>query len=100
MRVQAEVSLYPLRTAALTDSIDSFVGHLRRRGLSVEVGPMSSRVGGECSDMFRALGEAFEAAGQQCDVVVSVKVTNACPRTDATAAEARRPHPGAPAGET
>jgi len=33
---------------------------------------------GECKDMFRAMGETFEAAGQACDIVVTVKVTNAC----------------------
>ena len=79
MRVQAEVSLYPLRTATLMDAIDSFVGHLCRCGLEVEVGPMSSGLRGECKDLFRALGEAFEAAAHQGDVVVTVKITNACP---------------------
>jgi len=79
VKVQAEVSLYPLRTAELTDVIGHFVGRLHRGGLGVEVGPMSSRVSGECKDMFRALGEAFEAAAQACDVVVTVKATNACP---------------------
>ena len=79
MNVQAEVSLYPLRTVTLTASIDCFLEHLRRSGLRVETGPMSSRLAGECGDMFRALGEAFEPAAWQSDVVVMAKVTNACP---------------------
>jgi uncharacterized protein YqgV (UPF0045/DUF77 family) len=100
MRVQGEVSLYPLRTATLMDFIHPFVGHLRRRGLSVEVGPMSSCVRGECRDLFHALGEAFQAAARQCDVVVTVKVSNACPETDAPMPEEREAHSGAPSGGT
>jgi len=79
MKVQAEASLYPLRTATLTEHIDSFVEHLRRVGLNVETGPMSSRINGECGDVFRALGEAFENVARGGDAVLTVKVSNACP---------------------
>ena len=79
MKVQAEVSLYPLRTATLMESIDGFVGHLRRAGLNVEIGPMSSRISGQCRDMFRALAQAFEDAAHGGDTVLTVKVSNACP---------------------
>ena len=44
MNVQAEVSLYPLRTVTLMESIDRFLEHLRHSGLRVEIGPMSSRL--------------------------------------------------------
>jgi uncharacterized protein YqgV (UPF0045/DUF77 family) len=79
MKVQAEVSLYPLRIAALMEPIDSFVEHLRRAGLNVEIGPMSSRINGESKDLFRALGEAFEDTAHSGDAVLTVKVSNACP---------------------
>jgi len=79
MKVQAEASLYALRTATLTESIDDFVEHLRRAGLNVEIGPMSSRIGGEYKVLFRALGEAFEGAARRGDAVLTVKVSNACP---------------------
>ena len=79
MKVQAEASLYPLRTASLTEPVDSFVEHLRRAGLNVETGPMSSRISGECKDLFCALGEAFEDAAGGSDAVLAVKVSNACP---------------------
>ncbi len=100
MRVQAEVSLYALRTATLMGSIDSFVARLRRGGLNVAVGPMSSRVSGECKDMFRVLGEAFEAAARQSDVVATVKVTNACPETDGMMPDAREARPTSSSGST
>ena len=79
MKVQAEVSLYPLRIEALTEPIDSFVKHLRRPGLNVEIGPMSSRINGECKNVFRPLGEAFEDTAHGGDAVLTVKVSNACP---------------------
>jgi hypothetical protein len=41
---------------------------------------MSSRATGECGEPFHALGEAFEAAGREAQVVLAVKVSNACGR--------------------
>ena len=79
MRVQAEFSLYPLRTPRLADSIDSFVDHLQRSGLAVEVGAMSSRVEGDSDHVMRALGDAFRAAAGRGDIVLTVKLSNACP---------------------
>ncbi|MDY7010128.1 MAG: YkoF family thiamine/hydroxymethylpyrimidine-binding protein [Planctomycetota bacterium] len=79
MKVQVEVSLYPLRTATLTGPIDDFVEHLRRAGFEVEIGPMGSRINGECKDIFGALGEAFEDAAGGSDAVLTVKASNACP---------------------
>ena len=79
MKVQMEISLYPLRMTSLTEPIDRFTERLRRSGFSVEIGPMSSRVSGECADIFCVLGEAFEAAARDGDVVLTVKASNACP---------------------
>jgi len=78
MNVQAEVSLYPLR-ATLTEPIESFLRRVREHGLEVTTGTMSSRVAGECKHLFAALGEAFEDAAGGGDVVLVVKVSNACP---------------------
>ena len=79
MNVQAEVSLYPLRTATLTEPIDRFARRLKEGGLEVGAGTMSSHVVGECKDLFGVLGEAFEDAARGGDVVLVVKVSNACP---------------------
>ncbi|HUU26280.1 MAG TPA: YkoF family thiamine/hydroxymethylpyrimidine-binding protein [archaeon] len=78
MKIQAEVSLYPLRKPTLTEWIHPFVEHLRQNDLEVETGAMSSTVSGECEDLFRALGEAYEKAAQGGDMVLTVKITNAC----------------------
>ena len=79
MKVQAEVSLYPLRTASLSEAIDRFLDRLRRRGLAVEVTPMSTRLEGESGEIFQALREAFEAVAAGGSVVLTVKISNACP---------------------
>jgi len=79
MNVQAEVSLCPLRTAALGQGVESFVACLRRYGLDVEVGPMSTRVAGECMQLYAALGESFAAAAGDHQVVLIAKISNACP---------------------
>ena len=100
MNVQAEVSLYPLRTATLMESIDCFLGHLRHSGLRVEIGPMSSHLVGECGDMFRALGEAFEAAARESDVVVTIKISNACPETDPMTRDAQEARSNLPSEGT
>lgn len=87
MIVQAEISLYPLKRAGLARPIAEFVGHLRRRALEVETGPMSSIVTGESQTVFTALREAFDAAARQGPVVLCIKVSNACPRDTQEAAQ-------------
>ena len=78
MKIDAEVSLYPLRNADLSKPIGRFLGQLQETGLEVEPGPMSSHIAGECSDLFRALGDAFEKSAEEGDVMLVVKVSNAC----------------------
>ena len=79
MNVQAEVSLYPLRTDRLGDAIDAFAGELRRTGLTVRTGSMSSALAGDAEEVFAALGRAFQHAAEAHEVVLVVKVSNACP---------------------
>ena len=82
MKIQAEMSLYPLRTLTLAEPIERFVRHLRQSNLEVEMGTMSSRISGECKDLFHALGSAFEDAAHEGEMVLTVKVSNACPLSE------------------
>jgi len=67
------------------ESIDQFVARLQQCGLPTEIGPMSSRIEGDSSSLFRALGEAFDAVAAHGEVVLTAKISNACPRnTQAT----------------
>ena len=79
MNVQAEVSLYPLRTDRLGEAVDRFAGELRGAGLTVRTGSMSSTLAGDAEEVFAALGRAFQRAAEAHEVVLVVKVSNACP---------------------
>lgn len=72
MKIQAEVSLYPLEVADVAPPIFLFVERLERPGLTIEIGPLSTRLTGEAELVFLALREAFtEAAGTQKCVLVT-----------------------------
>lgn len=76
MRVQAEVSLYPLRTRKISRHITAFLESLAQRGLEVEFGPMSSRIRGECGEVFAALAEGLEAVCSENHAILVVKATD------------------------
>ena len=78
MKIDAEVSLYPLRNADLSKPIGCFLERLQGSGLNVEPGPMSTHISGECADLFRVLSAAFERGAEEGDVVLVMKVSNAC----------------------
>ena len=82
MNIQAEMSLYPLRTRELAEPIKRFLRYLRQMNLEVEMGTMSSRISGECKDLFPALGIAFEEVADEGEIVLIVKVSNACPLSE------------------
>ena len=80
MKVQAQISLYPLRRPDLAEPITRFVQQLGRDGLNIEVGLMSTQVTGDSKVLFARLTEAFEDAAGRGDVVLLLKVSNACPK--------------------
>ena len=79
MKVQAEVSLYPLRQNDLTEPIQQFVESLKNGNLNVKTGLMSSVISGDSQMVFQRLQKAFEQTAQRCEVVLTVKISNACP---------------------
>ena len=79
MRVQAEVSLYPLRTPTLSGPVEEFCRVLRSHGLCVETSSMSTFVAGEPKGLFDALREGFEVLAQRNEIVIDCKISNACP---------------------
>ena len=79
MKVQAQISLYPLRRPDLAEPITRFVQQLGRDGLDIEVGPMSTEITGDSKVLFAKLAEAFEDAAGRGDMVLLLKVSNACP---------------------
>ncbi|MBS3735413.1 MAG: thiamine-binding protein [Phycisphaerae bacterium] len=89
MTIQADVSVYPLRTTRLGPSINRFTEELRRKNVTVRVGEMSTALSGEVGDVFAAVGDAFARAADAADIVLVLKASNACPTNDP-----------APAGQT
>jgi len=79
MKVQAEVSLYPLKTMSLGQPIEQFVEQLRHADLEIECGTMSTMVAGDAARVFSALGGAFEDTATNREIVLVLKVSNACP---------------------
>jgi len=84
MNVQADISLYPLRTDHLGHAIKTFLDEMTAGGLTVQPGKMSSMVAGEVDTVFSSLAAAFKAAAENGQVVLVTKVSNACPPGEAT----------------
>jgi len=81
MKVQAEVSLYPLRTPHLAEPIEQFVGQLRQEGLDLQLGPISTHITGNSDLLFATLSKAFKEIAKDYNVVLLLTVSNACPGT-------------------
>jgi len=79
MKIQAEISLYPLRQNDLTKPIQKFIQALENNKLKVELGPMSTLIAGDSQVVFESLGEAFEQLAKEYEVVMTAKISNACP---------------------
>lgn len=78
MKAQVEISLYPLRTSNIGKPIGRSVELLRRNGLKVQVGPMSTQITADSNLLFAKLGGAFQDAASRGGVVLLSKVSNAC----------------------
>ncbi len=83
MNIQAEVSLYPLRTLEIGGAINDFVDELSRAGLTVREGDMSTVLSGGVGEVFAAVEKAFSKAADADNVVLILKASNACPSSGA-----------------
>lgn len=79
MIIQAEVSLYPLRTTDLSEVIDDFVNALSDSPLKCTTHAMSTHIVGESKIVFERISEAFARVSDRSQVVLLLKVSNACP---------------------
>ncbi len=77
--ISAQVSLYPLGQGDLTPAIEAFLRALEGRGLTYEVGSMSTVLWGDDEAVFAALREGFAAATATGQAVLTVTISNACP---------------------
>jgi len=79
MNIQAQISLYPLRTSQLGQVIDRFLEELDNDAVTLTPGAMSTVVAGEADAVFAALQRGFNAVAGDDQVVMNVSVSNACP---------------------
>ena len=79
MKVQAEISIYPLRTKSVSEPIKEFCKILRFHGLEIKTTAMSTFIKCESRGLFKACDEAFEQLAKKHEVVMNMKVSNACP---------------------
>ena len=79
MRIQAEVSLYPLRTQELSKPVKLFWKTLVQNTVTIESGAMSTRISGDFREVFTALESAFTYVAEEYEVIMTVKMSNACP---------------------
>ncbi len=82
MKIQAEVSLYPLRQNDLTKPIRQFVQVMENDKLKIKTGAMSSLIAGESQVVFEKLQKAFEKLAQRYEIVLTAKISNACPEVN------------------
>ena len=80
MGVTAQVSVYPLGQTQLEPAIEAVWEVLRARGLHYQAGTMSTRLEGNEETVFAALRDAFQAAAQFGGMVMTITISNACPR--------------------
>jgi uncharacterized protein YqgV (UPF0045/DUF77 family) len=79
MNISAQVAIYPLRQQQLTFAIEALMDAFKIKGLSAEIGPMSTTVFGDADSLFAALRDGFARAAETGHVVMTVTVSNACP---------------------
>jgi uncharacterized protein YqgV (UPF0045/DUF77 family) len=76
--ISAQVSLYPLRQASLSEPIDPLLHALESQDLEVRPGPMSTLVLGTVEAVFEGLQKAFQDAAERGQVVMVATFSNAC----------------------
>ena len=79
MKVQAEISLYPLRENELTKPVQQFFRALKNHNLIIKTGGISTLVAGDSQVIFESLQQAFEQIAERYEVVMTAKISNACP---------------------
>lgn len=78
MDLTCQFSLYPLRVEHLSPTIDAALAVIADRGLAVTSGPLTSTAVGPAETVFAALRDAYIAAAEHGDCVLTATISNAC----------------------
>ena len=82
MTIQAEISLYTLGVKSQSPAINDLITVLKKHEIEIEPGRMSSIISGDSDKLFPALQEAFETVSENSHIVMTFKISNACPVPD------------------
>lgn len=82
MYIQAELSLYVLRSQDLSTPIDHFSRVFDGQDVQIIPGAMSTIVGGERSLVLDLIQKAFAEVSEGNEVVLNLKISNACPQAE------------------
>ena len=74
MKVQVQISIYPLKTKSLSEPIGQFCRILKDKDLKVEMRTMDSLVIGELGTIFKSVQEAFEQIAEKYNIVMDFKI--------------------------
>jgi uncharacterized protein YqgV (UPF0045/DUF77 family) len=77
MKVQAELSLYPLIQQDVVSVVDDYIEHLKEHDVEVEVGEMSTHIIGESENVFNAVRSAYEEVSIDKKCILIAKFSNA-----------------------
>jgi len=80
VEVTAQVSVYPLGQGQLEPAIQAVWEAFRAHGLQYQAGPMSTVLEGEEGAVFGAMRDAFQGAAKFGGTVMTITISNACPR--------------------
>ena len=78
MDITCQFSLYPLRVEHLSPAIDTALAVFADHELFVTAGPLSSTIVGPAETVFAALRDAYTAAAEHRDCVLTATISNAC----------------------
>ncbi len=79
MKVQMQISIYPLKTKSLSEPIREFCRILEDKGLKIQTRTMDTLLMGESDTIFQSVREAFEQIAEKYNIVMDFKISNACP---------------------
>ena len=77
--IACQFAVYGIGQANLDRAVAAALAEVKASGLSYQLGPMSTQMLGEESEVFDALEKAYLRAAETGAVVMTVTISNACP---------------------
>ena len=79
MNINAEFAFYPFGMANFKEIVKQVIADLAATGLHITYNPVSTILFGESSKILTIVGQLIELYFSQYQVVLEVKLSNACP---------------------